>query len=75
MSEMPRELQRRIERSDYFGATRMFVTGQLSTEFPDMDLVGHGEVVGAAMQRFSQLQVDRFHVGDNYLMLGERNAK
>ena len=74
MSEMPRELQRRIERTGYFGARRIFVTGQLSTEFPDMDLVGHGEVVGAAMHHFPRLQVERFHVGDNYLMLGERNG-
>ncbi len=75
LSEMPRELQRRIEKAAYFSARRVFIAGQLSTEFPGMDLVSHGEVIGAAAQRFPRLRIERFHIGDNYVLLGQRDQE
>jgi hypothetical protein len=74
-SEFPRELQRRVEQADYFGAGRLFLTGQLTTAFPDIRFVNQGDVVGAAMQQFTRIGVERFHIGDNYLLCGERPTK
>ena len=73
-SEMPRELQTRIEKSNYFGARQIFLAGQLASEFPQIELVDHGKVIGAAMQRFNDLRVERFHSGDNYLLVGSRST-
>jgi FkbM family methyltransferase len=73
-SELPRELQQQIESTGYFDASRIFLAGQFASEFPDLNLVHHDEVVGAARQRFTQVQIERFHTGDNYLLIGSRSA-
>ncbi len=73
-SELPRELQKQIESTAYFNASRIFLTGQFASEFPELKLVHHDEVVGAARQRFSHVDVERFHTGDNYLLTASRSA-
>jgi FkbM family methyltransferase len=73
-SELPREFQKQIESTGYFDASWIFLAGQFASEFPDLNLVHHDEVVGAARQRFSQVQVERFHTGENYLLIGSRSA-
>ncbi len=72
-SELPRELQSHIEESGYFGARQIFLAGQMDTEAPQLQFVGHGEVIGAAMARFDKVKVERFHHGDNYLLLGRKS--
>ncbi len=72
-SELPRGLQNRIEESGYFGARQIFLAGQMATEAPQVQLVDHGEVIGAAMARFDQVKVERFHHGDNYLLIGRKS--
>jgi FkbM family methyltransferase len=73
-SELPRELQKRIEKTEYFGASRIFLAGQFASEFPHLNLVHHDEVIGAARQRFSKVHVEPFHAGKNYLLIGSRSA-
>jgi hypothetical protein len=73
-SEMPRELQSRIEETNYFGARQIFLAGQFSTEFPQIQLVDHDKVIDAARKRFGNVQVERFHSGDNYLLTGSITA-
>jgi putative sugar O-methyltransferase len=73
-SELPRELQRRIEATGYFNASRIFLAGQFAAEFPDLNLVHHDEVVGAARKRFSHVHIERFHAGNNYLLTGSLSA-
>lgn len=73
-SELPRELQKQIEATGYFNASRIFLAGQFASEFPDLDLVHHDEVVGAARQRFEHVHVERFHAGNNYLLTGSQSA-
>lgn len=71
-SELPREAQRQVDGLDYFGARRIFLAGQLATERPSLEWVGHAEVIGPIVQRFQRVAVERFHLGDNYLLQAER---
>lgn len=71
-SELPREAQRAVDGLDYFQARRIFLTGQLATERPSLEWVGHAEVLGPIVQRFQRVSVERFHLGDNYLLQAER---
>ena len=71
-SEMPELLQAEVCGSDFFGARRIFLTGQLNTEAPHARWVDHGQVVAPLMQKFEKISVERFHVGDNYLLTAER---
>jgi FkbM family methyltransferase len=73
-SELPRELQKRIEATGYFNASRIFLAGQFASEFPELHLVHHDEVVTAARQRFNDVQMEPFHAGNNYLLIGSRSA-
>lgn len=73
-SELPRPLQSQIESSDYFGARQIFLAGQMASEIPQAQLVDHTQVIGAAMERFKNVIVERFHIGDNYLLIGNKSA-
>ncbi len=72
-SELPRTFQSHIEKTGYFGARQIFLAGQMATESPQVHLVDHSEVIGAAMARFDQVKVERFHHGDNYLLIGRKS--
>jgi len=73
-SELPRALQEQIEKTEYFGASRIFLAGQFAAEFPHLNLVHHDQVVGAARQRFAHVHLERFHTGENYLLIGSQSA-
>lgn len=73
-SELPRPLQSQIEASDYFGAKQIFLAGQMASEIPQALLVDHTQVISAAMDRFKNVIVERFHIGDNYLLIGNKSA-
>ena len=46
--------------------------GQLNTEAPRANWVDHGQVLAPLMHTFTKINVERFHVGENYLLAGER---
>lgn len=73
-SELPREFQARIEATGYFGASRIFLAGQFASELPHLHLVHHDQVLRAARRRFNRVNVERFHTGDNYLLIGSQSA-
>jgi hypothetical protein len=71
-SEMPLSLQQTIGRRNWFDARYLFLTGQLNTEAPQANWVDHGQVLAPLMQAFTKINVERFHVGENYLLAAER---
>ncbi len=73
-SELPREFQERIEATGYFGASRIFLAGQFASELPHLGLVHHDQVLRAARRRFNRVHLERFHTGDNYLLIGSQSA-
>ena len=48
------------------------VAGQLSDSGHDAEWAPHAGLVGAAMTRFTDIRVERFHMGMNYLLLARR---
>jgi putative sugar O-methyltransferase len=71
-SELPRTMQEQIEQKDYFGAHILFLAGQLAGEAPEVSWVHHSSIVGAVMERFERVAVERFHIGKNYLLTAAR---
>jgi len=57
-----------FEARSFYGASKAFVTGQLNTETPQHKWTGHSAVIGGIVQSFRHVSVDRFHIGDNYLL-------
>jgi putative sugar O-methyltransferase len=72
ISEMPRQLQSQFENHQFWGARKLFLTGQLRTETPEFGWVPHGEVVGAVMEHYNRIAIERFHIGQNYILQAEQ---
>ena len=68
LSEMPRRQQMQIENQKFWNAKTLFLAGQLKTEAPQFGWVDHGEVVGALMEQYKHIMVERFHIGESYLL-------
>lgn len=67
LSETPAVLQRLIcENKGYFGASCLYITGQLPGERPELKWEDPGIITVSALRRFRQVRVDRFHIGENY---------
>jgi putative sugar O-methyltransferase len=73
-SEMPRALQIVFEEQNFFEARTIFVTGQLSGEAPELGWVSHSELVGSIMEHFTDIKIERFHIGKNYLLEAKRKS-
>jgi len=71
-SEMPLELQAAFRQRNWLDARQLFLTGQLRDEAPQASWVDAGVVVGGIMSDFQQLQVDRYHIGRNYVLWAQR---
>jgi putative sugar O-methyltransferase len=71
-SEMPLQLQETIRHRNFFDAKHLFIAGQLNGEAPQAQWVDHGQVVGPIMQSFGKVCIERFHVGENYVLNAER---
>jgi putative sugar O-methyltransferase len=72
LSEMPRRLQLQIEKQKFWNAKTLFLAGQLRTEAPQFEWVAHGEVVGAVMEQYKHVMIERFHIGNSYLLQAQR---
>ncbi len=72
-SEMPRKLQTIFEEQNFFVARTIFLTGQLSEEAPEVGWVPHSELAGCIMRHFTDIRIERFHIGKNYLLEAKRN--
>jgi len=71
-SEMPRALQMVFEEQNFFEARTLFLTGQLSEEAPEVGWAHHSELAGSIMQHFTDIRIERFHIGKNYLLAAKR---
>ncbi len=73
-SEMPRTLQILFKEQNFFEANTIFLTGQLSEEAPELGWVPHSELAGSIMEHFTDIKIERFHIGKNYLIEAKRKS-
>jgi putative sugar O-methyltransferase len=75
MSEMPRRLQSWFENRKFWNARKLFLAGQLRAEAPEAGWVPHTEIVGAVMEQYDEILIERFHLGMNYLLQAHRTSR
>jgi tetratricopeptide (TPR) repeat protein/GT2 family glycosyltransferase len=71
LSETPAFTQDFVCRTrDFFGAPRVYITGQLESERTELGWQKPQGIVISALHRYRHLELNHFHIGANYELIG-----
>ncbi len=75
LSETPAFTQNMVCREKkFFGARHIYIAGQLETERSELGWQRPQDIVISALHQYKHLELNHFHIGDNYEMLGSEGA-